>query len=226
MALELRRHYFFLSKHLRCGRTEITARRHQQPATGWTRQQSCPTVCVEVLKGPRLADTSVLDDPREALRPGLSFRLLRERYQASVRNSEKALADKQVTVDRLARLEKPRSVGPYGFRRRPGFAHHARCFCWTSDFPPAVAVAQDELNDVYRGARERKNAGNGRPRDAQGILANSGFLSPVQRNARHHGSMLARSRRVGASGNHKLHRRSSSWRFVRGFWTEVRALNA
>ncbi|MCX7080507.1 MAG: DUF4105 domain-containing protein, partial [Pseudomonas sp.] len=57
-----------------------------------------PNGLLEVLKGRGLADTSVLDDPREALRLGYRFDSFRDRYQAMFEVLKKHLPIKQDTV--------------------------------------------------------------------------------------------------------------------------------
>ena len=58
-----------------------------------------PNGLLEVLKGRGLADTSVLDDPREALRLGYRFDSFRDRYQAMFEVLKKHLPIKQETVE-------------------------------------------------------------------------------------------------------------------------------
>src|SRR5690606_25870202 len=58
-----------------------------------------PNGLLEVLKGRGLADTSVLDDPREALRLGYRFDSYRDRYQAMFEVLKQQLPIKQVKVE-------------------------------------------------------------------------------------------------------------------------------
>ena len=58
-----------------------------------------PNGLLEVLKGRGLADTSVLDDPREALRLGYRFDSFRDRYQAMFEVLKKHLPIKQEKVE-------------------------------------------------------------------------------------------------------------------------------
>ncbi len=73
-----------------------------------------PNGLLEVLKGRGLADTSVLDDPREALRLGYRFDSYRDRYQAMFEVLKKHLPIKQDTVEDWLTL-RPEA-------RRPWFA--------------------------------------------------------------------------------------------------------
>ena len=61
-----------------------------------------PNGLLEVLKGRGLADTSVLDDPREALRLGYRFDSYRDRFDAMFQVLKKQLPIPQATVEALS----------------------------------------------------------------------------------------------------------------------------
>ena len=68
-----------------------------------------PNGLLEVLKGRGLADTSVLDDPREALRLGYRFDSFRDRYQAMFEVLKKHLPIKQEKVEDWLSLKADRA---------------------------------------------------------------------------------------------------------------------
>ena len=137
-----------------------------------------PNGLLEVLKGRGLADTSVLDDPREALRLGYRFDSYRDRYQAMFEVLKKQLPIKQETVEDW--LSQPAEA------RRPWFAQAnlrasaAMLLLEQASFRRQLLLAQDEVKQKYLGARDLKlqdkdmDTAN---RTLQEILANSGYLS-------------------------------------------------
>ncbi len=135
-----------------------------------------PNGLLEVLEGRGLADGSVLDDPREALRLGYRFDSYRDRYQAMFEVLRKHLPIPQQTVeDWLAQDAQ---------QRRPWFAQAdlrtsaALLLLEQASYRRQLLLAQDEVKQRYLGARE---VGDGSVANAnqmlQEILANSGFLS-------------------------------------------------
>jgi len=131
-----------------------------------------------VLKGRGLADTSVLDDPREALRLGYRFDSYRDRYQAMFEVLKKQLPIKQETVEDW--LSQPAEA------RRPWFAQAnlrasaAMLLLEQASFRRQLLLAQDEVKQKYLGARDIKLKDNDMDqanRTLQEILANSGYLS-------------------------------------------------
>jgi len=135
-----------------------------------------PNGLLEVLKGRGLADTSVLDDPREALRLGYRFDSFRDRYQAMFDVLKKRLPIKQDKVEDWLALK--------AVERRQWFeqadlrASAALLLLEQAAFRQQMLLAQDEVKQRYLGARELKNGGMDKA-DAtlQQILANSGYLS-------------------------------------------------
>ncbi|MFC3942538.1 DUF4105 domain-containing protein [Pseudomonas gingeri NCPPB 3146 = LMG 5327] len=135
-----------------------------------------PNGLLEVLKGRGLADTSVLDDPREALRLGYRFDSYRDRYQAMFEVLKKHLPIRQETVEDWL------SLSPE--ERRPWFAQAdlrtsaALLLLEQAGYRRQLLLAQDEVKQKYLGGRDIKDGGMDQAnRTLQAILANSGFLS-------------------------------------------------
>nr|WP_218887978.1 DUF4105 domain-containing protein [Pseudomonas moraviensis] len=135
-----------------------------------------PNGLLEVLKGRGLADTSVLDDPKEALRLGYRFDSFRDRYQAMFDVLKKQLPIKQATVEEWLSLSAE--------ERRPWFERAdlrtsaALLLLEQASFRRQLLLAQDEVKQRYLGARELENGGMDKANATlQQILANSGFLS-------------------------------------------------
>ncbi|MBC3363649.1 DUF4105 domain-containing protein [Pseudomonas sp. SWRI154] len=135
-----------------------------------------PNGLLEVLKGRGLADTSVLDDPKEALRLGYRFDSFRERYQAMFEVLKKHLPIKQQTVeDWLALDAAERRVW---FEQADLRTSAALLLLEQASYRRQLLLAQDEVKQRYLGARELQNGGMERANATlQQILANSGFLS-------------------------------------------------
>ncbi|WP_339529484.1 DUF4105 domain-containing protein [Pseudomonas mucidolens] len=135
-----------------------------------------PNGLLEVLAARGLADTSVLDDRREALRLGYHFDSFRERYQAMFEVLRKRLPIKQTQIEDWLALSAE--------QRRPWFAQAdlrtsaALLLLEQASFRKQLMLAQDEVKQRYLGARELKNGGMDKANATlQQILANSGFLS-------------------------------------------------
>ena len=135
-----------------------------------------PNGLLEVLKGRGLADTSVLDEPKEALRLGYRFDSFRDRYQAMFDVLKKQLPIKQTTVEEWLSLSAE--------ERRPWFERAdlrtsaALLLLEQASFRRQLLLAQDEVKQRYLGARELENGGMDKANATlQQILANSGFLS-------------------------------------------------
>ncbi|MGU9803976.1 DUF4105 domain-containing protein [Pseudomonas sp. MPDS] len=135
-----------------------------------------PNGLLEVLKGRGLADTSVLNDPKEALRLGYRFDSFRERYQAMFEVLKKHLPIKQQNVEDWLALS--------AAERRPWFERAdlrtsaALLLLEQASYRRQLLLAQDEVKQRYLGARELQNGGMERANATlQQILANSGFLS-------------------------------------------------
>lgn len=135
-----------------------------------------PNGLLEVLKGRGLADTSVLDDPREALRLGYRFDSFRDRYQAMFEVIKKHLPIKQASVEDWLSL----SAGErrQWFDRADLRTSAALLLLEQASYRRQLLLAQDEVKQRYLGARELKNGGMEKAnKTLQEILANSGFLS-------------------------------------------------
>ena len=135
-----------------------------------------PNGLLEVLKARGLADTSVLDDPREALRMGYRFDSYRDRYQAMFNVLKTRLPIKQQTVEDWMALNAD--------ERRPWFEHAdlrasaAMLLLEQASFRRQLLLAQDEVKQKYLGARGLKDGGMDKAnKTLQEILASSGFLS-------------------------------------------------
>ncbi|WP_323159599.1 DUF4105 domain-containing protein [Pseudomonas fluorescens] len=135
-----------------------------------------PNGLLEVLKGRGLADTSVLDNAKEALRLGYRFDSFRDRYQAMFEVLKKQLPIKQTSVEEWLSLSAE--------ERRPWFERAdlrtsaALLLLEQASFRRQLLLAQDEVKQRYLGARELENGGMDKANATlQQILANSGFLS-------------------------------------------------
>jgi hypothetical protein len=135
-----------------------------------------PNGLLEVLKGRGLADTSVLDNPKEALRMGYRFDSFRDRYQAMFDVLKKQLPIKQNSVEEWLSLSAE--------ERRPWFERAdlrtsaALLLLEQASFRRQLLLAQDEVKQRYLGARGLENGGMDKANATlQQILANSGFLS-------------------------------------------------
>jgi len=135
-----------------------------------------PNGLLEVLEGRGLADGSVLDDPREALRMGYRFDSYRDRYQAMFAVLKQHLAIPQDSVEAW--------LAQSALERRQWFAQAdlrtsaALLLLEQASYRQQLLLAQEEVKQRYLGARE---LGDGSVANAnktlQAILANSGFLS-------------------------------------------------
>ncbi len=135
-----------------------------------------PNGLLEVLKGRGLADTSVLDDPKKALRLGYRFDSYRDRYQAMFDVLRKTTAVKQTTVeDWLALPAEERR--PY-FKQADLRTSAAMLLLEQAGLRRQLLLAQDEVKQRYLSAVEKKDNGVSKATGTlQDILANSGFLS-------------------------------------------------
>ncbi|MBA6098205.1 DUF4105 domain-containing protein [Pseudomonas juntendi] len=135
-----------------------------------------PNGLLAVLKGRGLADTSVLDNPREALRLGYRFDSYRERYQAMFEVLRKQLPIQQQLVEDWLALSAE--------QRRPWFAQAdlrtsaALLLLEQASLRRQLLLAQDEVKQRYLNAAALKD-GSVNKADAtlKQMLANSGFLS-------------------------------------------------
>ncbi|MBU6961334.1 DUF4105 domain-containing protein [Pseudomonas sp. CVAP len=135
-----------------------------------------PNGLLEILKARGLADTSVLDNPREALRLGYRFDSFRDRYQAMFEVLKKHLPIKQDKVEDWMALT--------AAERRPWFQQAdlrtsaALLLLEQASFRQQLLLAQNEVKQRYLDARELKNGGMDQANQTlKQILVNSGFLS-------------------------------------------------
>ena len=135
-----------------------------------------PNGLLAVLKGRGLADTSVLDNPREALRLGYRFDSYRERYQAMFEVLRKQLPIKQQLVEDWLALSAE--------QRRPWFAQAdlrtsaALLLLEQASLRRQLLLAQDEVKQRYLNAAALKDGSvNKADVTLKQMLANSGFLS-------------------------------------------------
>lgn len=135
-----------------------------------------PNGLLEVLKGRGLADTSVLDDPKRALRLGYRFDSYRDRYQAMFDVLRKTTDVRQTTVeDWLGLPAKERQ--PY-FSKADLRTSAAMLLLEQASMRRQLLLAQDEVKQRYLSAVEQKDKGVSKATGTlQDILANSGFLS-------------------------------------------------
>ncbi|MBK5509559.1 DUF7844 domain-containing protein [Pseudomonas sp. TH15] len=167
--------YFFLSNN--CAVESLKLLRSGSNNAQLTGLDSImPNGLLEVLKGRGLADTSVLDDPREALRLGYRFDSFRDRYQAMFEVLKKHLPIKQTTVEdwlALSAEERRQWIDQADLRTSA-----ALLLLEQASFRRQLQLAQDEVKQRYLGARELENGGMDKANATlQEILANSGFLS-------------------------------------------------
>ncbi|MFB4391099.1 MULTISPECIES: DUF4105 domain-containing protein [unclassified Pseudomonas] len=135
-----------------------------------------PNGLLEVLKGRGLADTSVLDDRREALRLGYQFDSYRDRYQAMFDVLKKQLPIKEIAVEDWLALDAE--------QRRPWFpkadlrTSAALLLLEQASLRRQLLLAQDEVKQRYLNATALKDGTVDKANATlQQMLANSGFLS-------------------------------------------------
>jgi len=135
-----------------------------------------PNGLLEVLKGRGIADTRVLDDPREALRLGYRFDSYRDRYQAMFDVLKKQLPIKQDKVEDWLALDAE--------QRRSWFAQAdlrtsaALLLLEQASLRRQLLLAQDEVKQRYLNAAALKDGSIDKANQTlQQMLANSGFLS-------------------------------------------------
>ncbi|WP_028695783.1 DUF4105 domain-containing protein [Pseudomonas cremoricolorata] len=135
-----------------------------------------PNGLLEVLKGRGLADTSVLDDPREALRLGYRFDSYRDRFQAMFEVLRKQLPVPQKNVeDWLAQDAEQRRAW---FAKADLRTSAALLLLEQASLRRQLLLAQDEVKQRYLNASALKDGTVDKANETlQQMLANSGFLS-------------------------------------------------
>ncbi|MCY1395440.1 hypothetical protein D3C76_415150 [compost metagenome] len=135
-----------------------------------------PNGLLAVLKGRGMADVSVLDDQREALRLGYRFDSYRDRYQAMFAVLGKHLPIPQTTVEQW--MELPASQRRQWFDQADLRTSAALLLLEQASYRRQLLLAQDEVKQRYLGGRDAKDGSTAKA-DAvlQEILAKSGYLS-------------------------------------------------
>ena len=135
-----------------------------------------PNGLLEVLEGRGLADGSVLDDPREALRLGYRFDSYRDRYQAMFQVLKNHLAIEQNSVEdwlMQSAAQRRRWIAQADLRTSA-----ALLLLEQASYRRQLLLAQEEVKQRYLGARATDDGSVANAnKTLQAILANSGFLS-------------------------------------------------
>ena len=134
-----------------------------------------PSGLLKLLKGRGLADSSMLDDPREALRLGYRFDSFRERYQAMFAIARARLGLPQASVEEWLAL--PAATRRQHFAGADLRASAALLLLEQAAYRRQVQQAQDDLKQDYLGRRARGASNAEADRTLQQLLADSGFLS-------------------------------------------------
>ena len=135
-----------------------------------------PSGLLEMLIKRGVADNSVLDDPREALRLGYRFDSYRDRYEAMFSVLRERLGLPQADVEQWLALDAD--------KRRPWIekadlrASAALLLVEQAALRRHLLLAQEELKNRYLSGRQRGDQTLAKADESlQGILANSGYLS-------------------------------------------------
>lgn len=176
-SLELRRPVLLHLQQLRGGNPQAAAQRHpRRPLQSL--DSITPYGVLEMLENRKLADPSVLDDPKEALRLGYRFDSFRDRYQAMFDVLKQRLHIPQDKVEDWLALP-ARERQPW-FAKADLRASAALLLLEQASLRRQLLLAQDELKRLYLGHLD-KPAGDQRLEVAgktfQQILDDSGFLS-------------------------------------------------
>ena len=135
-----------------------------------------PNGLLELMNARGLADTRVLDDPREALRLGYRFDSFRERYQAMFAVLRQRLPIQHDSVE--AWLEQPAAARSQWFAKADLRASAALLLLEQAALRRQLLLAQDELKRRYLTGRAAGDPNLNKAGAAlEQILANSGFLS-------------------------------------------------
>lgn len=135
-----------------------------------------PNGLLDTLVARDLADRSVLDEPREALRLGYRFDSFRDRYQAMFTVLQQRLPIAQTSVEDW--LEQSAKVRRPWFAKADLRASAALLLLEQAALRRQLLLAQDELKRRYLSGRAAKDPSLNKAGGAlEQILANSGFLS-------------------------------------------------
>ncbi len=135
-----------------------------------------PNGLLQVMEARGIADTSVLNDPREALRLGYRFDSYRDRYQAMFDILKQQLPIPQAKVEDWMALE-PKDRQPW-FAKADLRTSAALLLLEQASLRRQLLLAQDEVKQRYLNGRAANDASLvNANKTLQAMLANSGFLS-------------------------------------------------
>lgn len=168
-------HYYFLSNNCAVETLKLLRSGTGNPRLAGL-DSIMPNGLLEVLQGRGLADMSVLDDPREALRLGYRFDSYRDRYQAMFQVLKQHLPVPQASVE--AWLEQPPAQRQQWFVQADLRTSAALLLLEQAGLRRQLLLAQDEVKQRYLSGRELNDTNVAQANSTlQQILANSGFLS-------------------------------------------------
>ncbi|MFF7707184.1 DUF4105 domain-containing protein [Pseudomonas sp. NPDC007930] len=135
-----------------------------------------PNGLLRVLEARGLADGSVLDNPKEALRRGYLFDSYRDRYQAMFAVLRQHLPIPQTSVESW--LEQPAEARRQWFAQADLRTSAALLLLEQAGFRRQLLLAQDEVKQRYLSDRDAHAPGVANANQTlEAILAGSGFLS-------------------------------------------------
>ncbi|UUD65350.1 DUF4105 domain-containing protein [Pseudomonas seleniipraecipitans] len=135
-----------------------------------------PIGLLEVLEARGLADASMLEDAREALRLGYRFDSFRDRYQAMFKVLQQRLPIRQQRVEDW--VEQPSSERRQWFEKADLRASAAMLLLEQAAMRRQLLLSQDELKQRYLTGRAAKDPNLDKAGNAlEQILASTGFLS-------------------------------------------------
>ncbi|WP_462401576.1 DUF7844 domain-containing protein [Pseudomonas sp. Marseille-QA0332] len=167
--------YYFLSNNCAVETLKLLRSGTGNPQLG-DLDSIMPNGLLEVLEARGLADTSVLDDPREALRLGYRFDSYRDRYQAMFQVLRQQLPISQSAVEDWLALDAEERR--QWFERADLRTSAALLLLEQASLRRQLLLAQDEVKQRYLNAQALEDGTVDQANAAlQQILANSGFLS-------------------------------------------------
>jgi hypothetical protein len=169
--------YFFLSNNCAVESLKLLRSGSAQPQLA-DLDSIMPNGLLAVLEARGLADTSVLDDPREALRLGYRFDSYRERYQAMFNVLKQQLAISQDSVEDWLELSAQQRAA--WFAQADLRTSAALLLLEQASMRQQLLLAQEQIKQRYlsdRGATSHDPALAKAGQSLQLLLANSGFLS-------------------------------------------------
>lgn len=166
--------YYFLSNNCAVETLKLLRSGTDRPALA-ALDSILPSGLLELLIARGLADASVLDDLREALRLGYRFDSYRDRYQAMFTILKERLGLPQDSVEQWLELD-ANERQPW-IDRADLRAAAALLLVEQAALRRQLLLAQDELKNRYLGGRGRDASLNKADGALQEILANSGYLS-------------------------------------------------